>query len=67
MDPTANLARQKELADEIIQLCDSAGEAGHTLAELCEIAELAAELSELSAAYHAWILAGGFPAHLTMK
>jgi len=62
MDPEANLREQADIAQEIIELRDEAGDAGHTMAELCEISELADRLAELVIAYSTWIKAGGFPA-----
>jgi len=62
MDPDANLSRQGDLAQQIIDTCNDAGEAGFTLEELTELAEMAQELAELSTEYLEWIRKGGFAA-----
>lgn len=62
MDPVANLAQQLDLATQIIQMIDDAGDAGLTAEELSELAELTEQLAELVMSYHTWRLKGGFAA-----
>lgn len=60
MDPEANLREQHELAQEIIEITDEAGDAGLTVAEMCDVAELSERLAELVQAYCEWVQNGGF-------
>lgn len=54
MDPEANMKEQLELAQEIIELQDEAGDAGYSMTELSEIAEHAERLAELVIAMAEW-------------
>ena len=58
MDPNANLARQREIAAEIMRLWDAATPDGEVDSDA--LAHLAYELAEHVQALDSWIIKGGY-------
>jgi hypothetical protein len=61
MDPNANLARQRELSQEILTIVDQCSDDGEfTEDQELELVHLAANLAEHVQALDEWITRGGF-------
>ena len=61
MDPQANLKKQAEISQQIIDLWDKCDDDDELLKYYSpQIADLAIELAELSKAYTDWKSSGGF-------
>lgn len=58
MDPNANLARQREIAAEVMRLWDAATPDGEVDSDA--LAHLAFELAEHVEALNEWIMRGGY-------